>query len=272
VTRIVGVHGVGNLIAGLDPTQASEQLARAWGEALAKRQTTNMDVRVAYYAHFLRPERAQGGQEDGGALPSPALAAACAWARALGAPPEIAQGRLTQPVQQIAQWIAARYGLDAKLVRWFVATFLGEVEAYLGEGGGDARNAARLAVAQEVARHCPDIVVAHSLGSVVAYEALDTLPPGSAGLLVTIGSPLAMPDVVYHRVRRRAGRPAPCPAGVQRWVNVADVGDLVAVPARLAGHYEVHADLSETIGVFDFHRARKYLESRTVSAMIASAR
>ncbi|MBS2961507.1 hypothetical protein KGA66_00515 [Actinocrinis puniceicyclus] len=271
MTRIVGVHGVGNHLPDLDPAGAGAQLASAWKQALAKRQGTTVEVHVAYYAHLLNTEAAQGLSDDGDPT-APSLDAALAWARALGAPPEIAQGRLTRPVRQIAEWMATRYGLDSKLVRWFVATFLAEVEAYLGEREGAARHEARLIVAQAVERQCPDIVIAHSLGSVVAYEALCTLPAGTVGLFVTIGSPLAMPDVVYDRVETAGAQPAPRPAAVERWINVADVGDLVAVPSRLAGRFDVDADLSETIGVFDFHRARKYLESRTVAAMIAAAR
>ena len=83
----------------------------------------------------------------------------------------------------------------------------------------------------------PAVVVAHSLGSVVAYSALSTaLSAGlSAGatraggdvpLLLTLGSPLGI-RAVRDAVRARA--PLTFPAGVGRWVNVRDPGDLLAL-------------------------------------------
>ncbi|MGF0115056.1 hypothetical protein ACQFYA_01860 [Promicromonospora sp. Marseille-Q5078] len=83
----------------------------------------------------------------------------------------------------------------------------------------------------------PAVVVAHSLGSVVAYSALSTaLSAGlSAGttraggdvpLLLTLGSPLGI-RAVRDAVRSRV--PLAFPAGVGRWVNVRDPGDLLAL-------------------------------------------
>jgi len=78
------------------------------------------------------------------------------------------------------------------------------------------------------------VVVAHSLGSVVAYEVLCSLP-GSASLsFVSLGSPLGLPNLVFDRLQ-----PAPRPVGaeprgywparVRAWNNIADAGDVVAL-------------------------------------------
>lgn len=270
MTRIVGIHGVGNFRPGLSPQQAAAELAVAWTQALRQRLGKPAEVSIGYYAHLLRDEPAQGGIEDLNLSPF-GEAALVTWARGLGLEPESAQGRLTQPLRQIIEWIATRYGLDNQLVTWFVGTFLAEVEAYLEGENGSVRQTVVDAVAQSIAVANPDIVIAHSLGSVVAYEALLELPPESVGLLLTVGSPLAMPDVIFDRVVAGAGRPARRPASVRRWINVADVGDPVAVPHRLAGHYRVDQDLPEKIGLFDFHRVRKYLASRTVTGVVAAA-
>lgn len=55
------------------------------------------------------------------------------WAQQLGAPPEVAQGRLAAPARTAADWIARRFGLDSKLVRLLVTTFCREVHLYLTE-------------------------------------------------------------------------------------------------------------------------------------------
>ncbi|MFI6115545.1 hypothetical protein [Kitasatospora sp. NPDC051164] len=79
------------------------------------------------------------------------------------------------------------------------------------------------------------VVVAHSLGSVVAYEALCALPGHGVRALVTIGSPLGIRHLVFDRLR-----PAPDEAGRQArgqwpggdglvWTNLAGTGDVVAL-------------------------------------------
>ena len=67
------------------------------------------------------------------------------------------------------------------------------------------------------------VVVAHSLGSVVAYEYLAAHPDKRVDLLVTLGSPLGLRTIVYDRLSARG-----FPSSVDRWVNVVDRDDLVA--------------------------------------------
>lgn len=81
------------------------------------------------------------------------------------------------------------------------------------------------------------VLVGHSLGSVVAYEALCANPHWPVGVLVTLGSPLGIPHLIFDRLQ-----PAPRPAkeagasprgywpGKDRsWTNVADEADVVAL-------------------------------------------
>ena len=79
------------------------------------------------------------------------------------------------------------------------------------------------------------VIVAHSLGSVVAYEMLFTLPHRPLGALVTLGSPLGLRNLIFDRLRPP---PAVGPQNghlkgswppVRMWANVADAGDIVAV-------------------------------------------
>ena len=141
-------------------------------------------------------------------------------------------------------------------------TFTQEVQTYLSEHDTVRRAKSRITVANAVAEHRPDVVIAHSLGSVVAYETLWAYPQQRVDLLVTVGSPLAMPGVVIDRLQpdalhKRGARPP----GVARWVNIADVGDIVAVPRDgLALYFDgVEADTDVVIGDWDFHTAQSYL-------------
>ncbi|MFS8200046.1 alpha/beta hydrolase [Streptomyces sp. CWNU-52B] len=73
----------------------------------------------------------------------------------------------------------------------------------------------------------PTVVVGHSLGSVVAFEALKSYQ-GPVPLLVTIGSPIATSGLVWPRLRPR---PPATPDCVDRWLDFWD-GDDVVVPRR----------------------------------------
>lgn len=71
----------------------------------------------------------------------------------------------------------------------------------------------------------PLIVVAHSLGSVIALEALADFRGKRVDLLMTIGSPLCI-ETVASRMNPNARR---WPETVRKWVNIADPNDVVAL-------------------------------------------
>jgi hypothetical protein len=75
------------------------------------------------------------------------------------------------------------------------------------------------------------VLIGHSLGSVVAYEAAHLLG-GALPLLLTTGSPLGLSTIVYERLRPK---PPSFPPKVWRWVNVADRDDFVATEPDLRG-------------------------------------
>jgi pimeloyl-ACP methyl ester carboxylesterase len=76
------------------------------------------------------------------------------------------------------------------------------------------------------------LVVGHSLGSVVAYEALHHANHPTA--LLTLRSPLGLRTVVYDRLRPK---PSHVPPTVIRWDNLVDRDDLVAAHLDLAPYF-----------------------------------
>jgi hypothetical protein len=82
----------------------------------------------------------------------------------------------------------------------------------------------------------PCVVLAHSLGTIVAYDVLAQLPPGSVPVFITAGSPLGLSNV-QRRIGDRTGPPAPIPASVAAWHNFADRFDPVALEATLADEF-----------------------------------
>jgi hypothetical protein len=81
------------------------------------------------------------------------------------------------------------------------------------------------------------LVIGHSLGSVVAYEALHRTHHPTA--LLTLGSPLALRTVVYERLRPT---PSHVPPTVTRWDNLVDRDDLVAAHLDLAPYFPPSPD------------------------------
>ncbi|MFE1441908.1 hypothetical protein [Streptomyces sp. NPDC058739] len=82
-------------------------------------------------------------------------------------------------------------------------------------------------------------VVAHSLGTVVAYEALAARPDRRLDALVTLGSPLGIRGLVFDRLRggdrpHSGAWPGAWPGGVRTWTNIADAGDVVALVKDLS--------------------------------------
>ncbi|MFD5482769.1 serine peptidase [Streptomyces hawaiiensis] len=278
--RILGVHGVGNFRPNTTPEQASTALARIWTKALATEaarpgQSTSgssYEVEVAYYADLLQQTGRQG-EDDLDSLDAFELALVEQWLDEMGVPDATAAGRATAPIRQALAWLARSRGLGRPATEWFVAVFFREVAAYLRAEDSSRRAAARNRVAGAVAAHRPQVVLAHSLGSVVAYEALWAHPTPGVELLVTLGSPLALPHAVFDRLRPepRQHRGAK-PPGVRRWVNVADPGDLVAIPPggvedRFDG-VERDRPTAPPIHAFDFHKAANYLASPYLHALL----
>jgi len=80
----------------------------------------------------------------------------------------------------------------------------------------------------------PLVIVAHSLGSVVAMDLLARLPERvEVDLLVTAGSPLGLDAVRTSLWARGVNRPH----RTGRWVNTYYAGDPVAIGCPLAGRW-----------------------------------
>lgn len=53
--------------------------------------------------------------------------------------------------------------------------------------------------------------------------------------------------------------PGPRPANAKRWVNISDHGDPTAILRPFKTYFPgAGLDLTESVGLFDFHRAARY--------------
>jgi hypothetical protein len=115
------------------------------------------------------------------------------------------------------------------------------------------------------------VVVAHSLGTVVSYQVLAAHPELQPDLLVTLGSPLGTPTVDGILQPPLVDGRGAWPGSVRRWVNVAAVGDRATGTGRLADRF---GDRVEDRRIDNGHRAHDpepYLNSAVTGGVIAEA-
>ncbi|WP_020124921.1 hypothetical protein [Streptomyces canus] len=274
---VVMVHGVQNWRPGVPAPEATAELAAEWSPCLAEGYRAAglghipaPHVQPAYYAHLLNDDEIQSVPTGIEELSAPEAALLISWLQAAGLPAEPPEGQAwgTMPVRQALDWFARRQGISADLLARIAIALMPEVYVYLTSPA--RRAAARKAVAETVRASGATVVVAHSLGSVVAYEALHAFALPQVELLVTLGSPLGLPGGVFDALD-----PAPSggrgmrPPSLDRWVNIADPGDLVAVPRRLGDRFDVDSHHEYHIGALDFHTMSSYLRCGLVAGAVA---
>jgi pimeloyl-ACP methyl ester carboxylesterase len=122
--------------------------------------------------------------------------------------------------RQTAQWATAGEFLGA----------LSQVSRYLGRSpmrsGCSLDERIRQALLEKMGVHT-SVVIAHSLGSVIAYEALQD-HRGLVPLLATLGSPLAMRTLVLPRIYPQ---PPITPRCVLGWLDFWDSDDAIVTQA-----------------------------------------
>ncbi|MFJ9460806.1 hypothetical protein ACIRST_37775 [Kitasatospora sp. NPDC101447] len=282
---VVLVHGIFNHVRGATPEQAAlRRLADCrpkLAESLGRLSVDVPELVMAYYADLLRldlPDQAQATGDDAtfDDLAGDQREEAAEWLAAAGSPlPEDPQNVGLAPLRQMLGWLIGNRGghligsvreQTMRRVERAIVTNLREVEAYTS--WSDRRRLVRERIASVIRREQPTVVVAHSLGSFVAYETLHAFPELEVELLVTVGSPLRVPSLARRLEPGLRGGRGVRPTGVQRWVNFADVGDLVAIPPKLGEVFPV--DFEDTCdNGLGFHGFGRYLANGLVAAAIA---
>lgn len=262
---IVGVHGIRQFKFHRDPSE----LEAIWFDAIRRScEFDSSDFHLAYYAPILHLGTRQGSDsaDEFNDIESRVITS---WLAAHGAPMPTAQGPATRRLRDGLDWFAQTKG-GKSITPAVVASAFREVGVYVDPEHKLRRHKARLAVATAIAHQRPRVLIAHSLGSVVAYESLWTWPSLPIELFLTLGSPLALPGVFAERLDPVGAGQLRKPPGVMRWVNVADEGDLIAVPKRLSLYFRgIDEDLTVSLGTVAFHGIEAYLKCPEVAAILA---
>jgi hypothetical protein len=115
------------------------------------------------------------------------------------------------------------------------------------------------------------LVIGHSMGAVIAYDALWELThleghPGKVDLFLTIGSPLGMHFVQDRLLGFHRNDDQRFPCNIRHWINIAAHGDLTALDPEVRDNFMpmIEQGCVETIedrhrGVFNYFRNEKGL-------------
>ncbi|MFI9453522.1 hypothetical protein [Amycolatopsis sp. NPDC052450] len=271
MSEIVCVHGVGKQLAG--EQMLHTQWAPAIADGLTRAGATAPHVTMAFYGDLFRPvgevlavgdplftsEDVESGWEHDMLL---------AWWREAAvvdsrvAPPDSdTLARVPGSVQTALRQLSRSKFFGGVALRALVFD-LKQVSRYL------LHPALRRAARDRVGRAITDdtrVVVAHSLGSIVAYETLAASSGHGVHTLVTIGSPLGISNLIFERLDPSGG----LWPGTESWTNIADHGDIVALEKDLRPRFGPRVMNAIVHNGSHAHDATAYLTDKLTGTAIA---
>ncbi|RQS88133.1 hypothetical protein [Burkholderia seminalis] len=278
MSKIVGVHGVGQQFEGAEILKGRWMPALKDGMSRAnQRLASDDDFTCAFYGDLFRP--------TGKALNPPYNAESVDneweqdllslwWQEAarvevqVSGPDAPSKVRVPSVVQRALNALTnAKFFAD--IAERALIFDLKQARCYMRDP--EIRHAARARVEQVVGADTR-VIIAHSLGSVVAYEALCAHPEWQVTDFITIGSPLGINNLIFHALI-----PAPeadvgiWPECVKRWTNIADEGDVVALVKNLSMRFGPRVTDRSICNGANAHDATRYLTTWEIGNAISKA-
>lgn len=279
MSRIVLVHGIGQQSKG------PESLLNDWLPALrdgvvlaGSTPPEAADVAMAFYGDLFRPVGRAVGEPDLDAsditdsFDEDLLLAW--WREAASTDPGVtgpdAETRLRTPLLiQRALNALGHSKFFAHVSDRALILSLRQVHCYFTESM--VRNRAIDRVAQQVSSRTR-VIVGHSLGSVVAYEALCAHPEWQVETFISLGSPLGMRGLVFDRLTPPPQQAtATWPTSLKFWTNIADRGDIVAAQKNLSPLFGSRVNDVLVHNGTKAHDVRPYLTAKETGAAIVAA-
>ncbi len=166
------------------------------------------------------------------------------------------------------EWFQAGCRVLANKVPWLADYGIGKVTADVATYLSNplAKDEVDEIVKNEI--NSDSVVVAHSLGSVVAYDVLaHKISSLNIPLFMTLGSPLGIPSIKSRLPRLRYPKPP-----VKAWINSSDERDFIALHSDLNRTFlEGIVDKNHVQNGDDPHSILAYLQDEEVALDIANA-
>ena len=245
MATVVGVHGIAQQYKGPEVLRTEWETPMRDGVTLAGGALPAGSLGCAFYGILFRPAGAVRAADEHFNLSDVTEDEAELFIALVGSAAQSDPGR-TPPADAALRWSTPNAVQRALRLlsqsRFFIGVAKGamigdvkQVRRYLREP--EIREAAQKAVDAVVTEETR-VLIGHSLGSVVAYEALHAYSGSprwaNVATFITLGSPLGIPNLIFDALR-----PPPSeargqwPPGIRRWVNVSDDGDIVALTKTL---------------------------------------
>lgn len=243
MAKIVGVHGISQEFRGSNTIHAEWLPALKDGlERVGARLESDNEFRCAFYGDLFRGRsKAVTGipNYDASDIDSDWEKEILQewWEEAakveddIKSPNDISKDKATPKMVQKALIALSASRFFGGVAEKFVISYLKQVGGYLHDQ--ERRKQIRERVVQVIDEDTR-VLVSHSLGSVVCYETLCQHPEWPVKVFVTLGSPLGIKRLIFDRLE-----PTPqvnlghWPGNVEKWINIADTGDIVALEKQL---------------------------------------
>ncbi|GAB1539261.1 hypothetical protein NUACC21_19270 [Scytonema sp. NUACC21] len=269
MAKIVGVHGINQEYRGSNTIHAQWLPALKDGlERAGVRLESEREFCCAFYGDLFR-----GRPKSGTGVPNyDASDIDSDWEKELllqwweeaakvedgiRGPSEPSREKATPGFVQKALRIVSNSKYFGGVAEKIVIFYLKQVGGYLHDR--DRRNQIRERVVEAIDEDTR-VLVGHSLGSIVCYETLCQHPEWSVKVFVTLGSPLGIKRLIFDRLD-----PAPqdnlgqWPGSVEKWINIADRGDVVALEKRLNPLFQGSVEDKLVDNGANAHDASRYL-------------
>ncbi|MFC1585780.1 hypothetical protein ACFL5V_09555 [Fibrobacterota bacterium] len=262
---IIGIHGLRN--------KPAKELLREWwfasieeGFKVVNKPVPKFEFEMAYWAHYLHPEHQDHALTDRG---HPLFLSEQYEPGATFGPrdPGPLRKRFISELRKQILMITVGgpgFGKNLLISDIILQTMFEELDVYYHEYLKDSDGARRPAkdlirgeLAELLRKHQGrDIMlVAHSMGAIIAYDVLiHTVPHIPIHTMITLGAPLAFPLVLdkitsEQGIERGPDEKMPTPESIQRrWYNFSDLEDVTALNYNLR---KVYAENSYHIKPFD---------------------
>lgn len=279
MSRLVLIHGIAQQNKGAESLLSDWLPALRDGVALAGGAPPDAsDVAMAFYGDLFRPRGRALGEPDLDASditdPFDVELLMQWWREAAATEPGVtgpdADTRVRTPLLvQRALNALGHSKCFARVSDRLLILSLRQVRRYFTEPA--IRSAAIDRLAQQVTPETR-VIVGHSLGSVVAYEALCANPEWRVDTLISLGSPLGVRGLIFDRldplpVDGRAAWPAP----LRFWTNIADRGDVVAAQKKLAPLFGIGVNDVPVHNGSKAHDVRPYLTAKETGLALIAA-
>lgn len=272
MARVVAVHGIGAQFNGEFTVLNSFSAAMRSGLQLAGVTLQESDIGAAFFGDLFRRQGVMAGGESlltacdlDMAADGPLLEALWEEASRVDSrvmPPTAATMARTPLLLQRALNALCQSPFFVRVTERALIFDLKQVSLYFRDE--QIRERAQQRVAERITADTR-VIVAHSMGSFVAYEALCAHPEWRVTTFVTLGSPLGIRNLIFDRLRPEPGL---WPGGLQRWTNIADAGDIVALQKQLNPLFSGVRDVMVHNGA-KAHDASPYLTAKETGEAIA---